>query len=76
MLERAQKRLFKNFGHATQLVGSQFPDQGSNLGHNSKSAESYPLDRELGTKDLKLRKGLLFYEPEIESVSPSVVSSS
>ena len=31
------------FGHATWLVGSQFPDQGLNPGPNSKSAESQPL---------------------------------
>ena len=60
-LKELKKDLFKNFGHATQLVGSQFPDQGLSLGHNSKSAESYPLDREIGTESLKLRKGLLFY---------------
>ena len=60
-LKELKKDLFKNFGHATQLMGSQFPDQGLNLGHNSKSAESYPLDREIGTESLKLRKALLFY---------------
>ena len=27
------------FGHAAQLVGSQFPDQGLNLGHSSESTE-------------------------------------
>ena len=28
------------FGHAAWLVGSQFPDQGLNLGHGGESAES------------------------------------
>ena len=28
------------FGHAAQLVGSQFPDQGLNMGHSSESTES------------------------------------
>ena len=33
-------------GHATRLVGSQFPNQGLNLGHHSENAESLPLDRQ------------------------------
>ena len=32
--------VFCLFGHATWLVGSQFPDQGLNLGHGSESSES------------------------------------
>ena len=28
------------FGHAMHLAGSQFPSQGSNLGHGSESPES------------------------------------
>ena len=34
------KFYFYFFGHTTQLVGFQFPDQGSNPGHGSESAES------------------------------------
>ena len=32
--------IFIYFGCAAQLAGSQFPDQGLNLGHGSESAES------------------------------------
>ena len=28
------------FGHVAQLAGSQFPDQGLNLGHGGESAKS------------------------------------
>ena len=31
------------FGHATWLVGSQFPDQGLNPAHGNESPESWPL---------------------------------
>ena len=31
---------FFNFGHTSQVVGSQLSSQGLNLGHGSKNAES------------------------------------
>ena len=37
------------FSHITWLAGSQFPDQGLNLGHGSESAESWPLDHQVLT---------------------------
>ena len=33
-------KFFNQFGHASWLVGSQFPDQGLNSGHGRKSTES------------------------------------
>ena len=30
-------------GHSARLVGSQFPDQGLDLGHSSENREPYPL---------------------------------
>ena len=32
-------RFFLGGGHASKPVGSQFPDQGLNLGHGSESVE-------------------------------------
>ena len=33
-------KFFNQFGHATWLAGSQFPDQGLNSGHGRESTES------------------------------------
>ena len=35
-----------HFGSVKQLSGSQFPDQGLNLGHGSESRGSHPVDQE------------------------------
>ena len=46
------------FVHSMCLSGSQFPDEGLNLGHGSESSESPPLDPE-GTP----KKKLLMFSP-------------
>ena len=35
-----------HFGNVMQLSGSQFPDQGSNLGHSSASRGLHPVDQQ------------------------------
>ena len=45
-VEREPWDISSFFSHATQLAGSQFPDQGLNLACNSESAKSSPLDHQ------------------------------
>ena len=62
------------FGHTAQFAGSQFPDQGLNLGPSSGSTKSYPLASQ-GTPPPSFARGVKWLPAVLAASFPGLGSS-